>query len=161
MDLQILLKYNGMKKYFSLFIAILTISCTFNVDVTDDPNFYFGYQKGQIYIVKLPLYILNRPNNHIVIPGESYPEIDEYQKNSAMYNEIRGIIEAHEKIRIEKLIYRESFEDSYLKVYGRVVKGRYEGEIVNLNSISIWGFKPYPMGGSIVKPDPEILKLIE
>lgn len=107
------------------------------------------------------MFLLNRPKNQLVIPAKSYPETDEYHENRAEYKEIRGIINAHEKILIEKMIYYESFEDSYLKVYGKILGGRYEGEIVNLNSISLWMFKPYPMGGSIVTPDPEILNLIE
>lgn len=150
-----------MGRYFALVFAILTVSCASSVDVTNDSRFNFGYQKGQMYLSKQPLFLLNRPNNHIAIPGDSYPEMDKYLENRKKYKEIKGVIDKNEKIMIEKLIYKENFEDSYLKVYGTLLSGRYEGEIVNLNSISRWVFKSYPMGGSMPTPDPKIIELVE
>ena len=150
-----------MGRYAFLFIAIVTITYSCGVDVTTDPNFNYGYQKGQIFRTKIKLYLTNRPNNTLKIPGETSPSIENYEKYPNKYRDIKGFIETNEKLEIVKLIYHKTFEDSFLEVYGKLLSGKHRGEVVSLLLISRSVFKPFPKGGSMSAPDPKILELIE
>ena len=142
------------------FVATIT-GCFYSVDVTNDPDFYYGYRKGQLYETKTDLYIVYSWDNYLLVPGEYSPTIEKYLKNTTKYADIKGVLKEKSMVRVEKLSYRETFEASYLDIHAKILDGEYKNECVILNLISNIKVKPDPKGGSMPKPDPSVLKLIE
>jgi len=142
------------------FVAIIT-GCFYSVDVTNDPNFYAGYRKGQIYETKMDLYIIYGWGNYLEVPGEYTPRTDKYLKNTSKYTDIKGILKKKSMVRVEKLSYWRTFESSYFDIYARILNGEYKNEIVELSLVSKKIFDLNPKGVFLRKPDPTILTLIE
>ena len=142
-------------------LVVTITGCFGGVNVTSDPDFHFGYRKGQLYETKTDLYIIYGWDNYLEVPGEDSPTTDRYLKSPTRYNDIKGVLKEKSMILVEKLSYRETFEASYLDIYARILNGEYKDEIVKLNLISKIKVKPDPKGGSMPKPDPSVLKLID
>ena len=142
------------------FVATIT-GCFYSVDVTNDPDFYYGYRKGQVYENRIDLYIIYGWDNYLVLPGKDTPKIDEYLTKPSKYGDIKGILKEKSRVRIEKLSYRRTFEASYLDVYARILNGEYKDESVELNLVSTIEVKQQPKGGFMPKPDPSLMKLME
>lgn len=149
-----------MLKFFIAVIMLVLISCLGGVDVTNDPDFYYGYRKGQIYESNIDLYIAYGWDNSLWIPGEYSPKIEEYLQNPTKFNDIKGVLKKNSMVQIEKLSYRETFEASYLDVFARILDGEYKNELVKLNIVSEIEVKAGRKGGAMPKPDPKILKLV-
>jgi hypothetical protein len=130
------------------------------MDVTNDPNFNYGYRKGQIFESKVDLYIIYGWDNYLELPEKDTPKLTEYLQNPTSYNDIKGVLEKKSLVRIEKLFYRETFESSYLDIFARVLNGEYKDELVELSLVSRIELKIAPWGGFMRKPDPQILKLV-
>ena len=150
-----------MPKIITMVLVVAITGCFYSLDVTNDPDFYYGYRKGQVYETKKDLYIIYGWNNFLEVPGEDSPTIDRYLKNPTRYNDIKGVLKKKSMVRVEKLSYRETFEASYLDIYAQILEGEYKDEIVKLNIISNIKVKPDPKGGSMPRPDPSVLKIIE
>lgn len=151
-----------MQKFFIIFISIIITSCFYTVDVSNDPDYNYGYRKGQIYESNMDLYISFGWNNYLVLPGKDTPKVDDYLQNpSKYYNDIKGVLKKNTRVRIEKLSYRKTFESDYLDIFARILNGEYRDELVKLNLVSEVNVIAGPKGGSMRKPDPQILKLVE
>ena len=142
------------------FVATIT-GCFYSVDVTNDPDFYADYRKGQVYETKMGLYIIYGWDNYLEVPGEDTPRIDKsiLSKNPSKYTDIKGILKKKSMVRVEKLSYRRTFESSYFDIYARILNGEYKNEIVELSLVSKKLFDLNPKGVFLRKPDPEILTL--
>ena len=143
-----------------VFVAAIT-GCFYSVDVTNDPDFYAGYRKGQVYESKIDLYIIYGWDNYLLVPGEYTPRIDKYLKNPSKYSDIKGILKEKSMVRVENLSYRRTFESSYFNIYARILNGEYKNEIVELSLVSKKIFDLNPKGVFLRKPDPAVLTLIE
>jgi hypothetical protein len=150
-----------MQKLFVVMIFTLIIGCFGGVDVTNDPNFNYGYRKGQIYESSIDLYIFYGWDNYLKLPGKHSPKLEEYLQNPTSYNDIKGVLKKKSMLRIEKLSYRETFESSYLDIFARILNSEYKDELVELSLVSKIELEIAPKGGFMRKPDPQILKLVE
>ena len=142
-----------------VFVAAIT-GCFYSVDVTNDPDFYYGYRKGQVYESRIDLYIIYGWDNYLVVPGKHTPKINEYLTKSSKYTDIKGILKEKSRVQIEKLSYQRTFEGSYLNIYARILNGEYKDEFVELNLVSEIEVRQHPKSGFMPKPDPSILTLI-
>ena len=142
------------------FVATIT-GCFYSVDVTNDPDFYAGYRKGQVYETKIDLYIIYGWDNYLLVPGEYTPRIDKYLKNPSKYTDIKGILKEKSRVKIEKLSYRRTFESSYFDIFARILDGEYINDIVYLSLVSEIIFELNPKDVFLRKPDPAILTLIK
>ena len=150
-----------MPKLIAIALIVVITGCFGGADVTNDPDFYYGYRKGQVYENRIDLYIIYGWDNYLVLPGKDTPKINEYLRKPSNYTDIKGILKEKSRVQIEKLSYRRTFEASYLDVYARILNGEYKDESVELNLVSKIEVKQQPKGGFMPKPDPSILKLIE
>ena len=150
-----------MPKFITIALIVAITGCFGGVNVSNDPDFYFGYRKGQVYENRIDLYIIYGWDNYLVLPGKDTPKIDEYLRKPSKYTDIKGILKEKSRIQIENLSYRRTFEASYLDIYARILNGEYKDEFVELNLVSKIEVKQQPKGGFMPKPDPSILKLIE
>ena len=114
-------------------IIVVITGCVGGIDVTTDPDFHFGYSKGQVYVNKEKLYLVYGLTNYLAIPGNSFPGINKYLKDPKKYPDIKGVLKEQTSIRIEKLLYRKTFEASYSDVYSRILTDGYKNELVKLN----------------------------
>lgn len=150
------------RKVIAFIIILLITGCFGGVDVTIDPDFNYGYRKGQIYESRIELYISYGWDNLLELPGKDSPKVDEYLENpSKYYNNIKGVLKKKTRVRIEKLSYRKTFESDYLDIFARILNGEYKDELVILNHVSKIVVKAGPKGGAMRKPDAKILKLVE
>lgn len=149
------------QKNIALVIIVVITGCVGGIDVTTDPDFQFGYRRGQVYKSKIDLYIVYAWNNYLLAPGKDSPELVEYLKDPSKYSDIKGVLEVNSIVRIEKLSYRDTFEASYLDVHATILNGEFRNELVILNHVSEIEVKRPPKGGFMRKPDPKILKLVE
>jgi hypothetical protein len=150
-----------MQKLFMVMFIMVIFGCFGGVDVTNDPDFNYGYRKGQIYESNIDLYIIYGWDNYLLVPGKDTPNLEEYLQNPTSYNDIKGVLKKKSVVRIEKLSYRETFESSYLDIFARVLNGEYKDELVELSLVSKIELKIAPKGGFMRMPDPQILKFVE
>ena len=150
-----------MLNCIALMIVMVFTGCVGGIDVTTDPDFHFGYRRGQVYKNKMDLYIIYGWDNYLKLPGKHSPKIEKYLQNPTKYNDIKGVLKKKSMVRIEKLSYRDTFEASYLDVHATILNGEFRNELVILNHVSEIEVKRPPKGGFMRKPDPKILKLVE
>jgi hypothetical protein len=98
---------------------------------------------------------------YLTEPGNYSPEIEIYLKKKNSYPDIKGIVEENQRLTIDRIIYRSTFESSYIDVFAFMLSGDFIGELVRLNVISDYEFKPFPQGGHIPTINHEILEQIE
>ena len=150
-----------MSKLITMILVMAITGCFYSVDVTNDPDFYYGYRKGQVYEIRTDLYIIYSWDNYLLVPGKHSPTIAKYFKNPQKYSDIKGVLKEKSMVRVEKLSYRETFEASYLDIHAKILDGEYKDEFVILNLISKTKVKPDPKGGYMREPNPAVLKLIK
>ncbi len=150
-----------MKRSVVILFLLILVNCTSIKDVTYDQNFNYDYQKGQIYRNKIVLYVIEGSQPYLAEPGNYSPEEDNYQKNRKKFPDIKGIVKENEKMVIEKISYRKTFESSYIDVFATILSGNFKGELVRLNIISNYQFKPFPQGGYIPTINHKILEQIK
>ena len=142
------------------FVATIT-GCFYSIDVTNDPDFYYGYRKGQVYETKMDLYIIYGWDNYLEVPGEDTPRIDKYLRKPSKYTDIKGILKEKSMVRVENLSYRRTFESSYFDIHAKILDGVYKDEMVKLNFTSQIIFELNPKGVFLRKPNPAILELLK
>ncbi|MBC2735423.1 MAG: hypothetical protein HF981_13780 [Desulfobacteraceae bacterium] len=150
-----------MRKCVVIMFLLIISSCLSTTDVTYDQNFNYDYQKGQVYRTKIVLYVIEGSQVYLAEPGNYSPELENYLKNKKKYPDIKGIVKDNEKIVIEKITYRKTFESSYIDVFAKILSGNFKGEHVRLNNISNYQFKPFPQGGHIPTINYKILEQIK
>ena len=78
-----------MLNCIALMIVMVFAGCVGGIDVTTDPDFHFGYRRGQVYKSKIDLYIIYGWDNYLKLPGKHSPKIEKYLQNSTKYNDIK------------------------------------------------------------------------
>ena len=149
-----------LAKFMTIAFVATIIGCFGGVNVTNDPDFHFGYRKGQVYESMIDLYIIYGWDNYLVVPGKHTPKINEYLIKPSKYTDIKGILKEKSRVQIEKLSYKRTFEGSYLNIYARILIGEYKDEFVELNLVSEIEVRQHPKSGFMPKPDPSLMKLM-
>ena len=150
-----------MPRFIMIVLVAAITGCFYSADVTNDPDFYAGYRKGQVYETKIDLYIIYGWDNYLMVPGKHTPRIDKYQRKPSKYTDIKGILKKKSMVRVEKLSYRRTFEASYFDIHAKILDGEYKDDMVKLNFVSQIILELNPKNVFLRKPDPAILKLIE
>ena len=150
-----------MPKFITMILVVTITGCFYSVDVTNDPDFYAGYRKGQLYETKMDLYIIDDWDNYLLAPGRYSPKLDDYLKSPTKYTDIKGVLKEKSMVQVEKLSYRKTFESSYFDIYARILNGEYKNDIVELSLVSKKIFDLNPKGVFLRKPNPAILELIK
>lgn len=148
----------------------------FDWNVTDEPSRWSGYEQNRIYEIQREVFLLDVPertNGLALVPGmesdvppstfRGPTSIEDYQANPRRWRWVSGVVEPGTLMRVTRLRSKGNLrapKKTRVYVKAQIMRGPHRGELVDLESLSLYAPDVETGRDELIGPNEDFLKRV-